>query len=185
MRFYSLILGILAAPLLHADIQVIDFETISDKLPGWRASADTAETKTGSRLASTFVTPMMFSLDDQGAHSGGNSLKWKFVEPAARANLRAPDFPASGSHVKVKFHVRSDGLTKPGFLSADQKNAEGERTKLHWNAKPIPLSTEWELVEWETPLEPTTGSIGISFMMMEPFTDAVLWIDDISVEFVE
>ncbi len=185
MRFPHLVLCALAAPLLHAEIQVIDFENSSDTLPDWRASADTEETKTGSRPASSFVTPMMFSLDDQGAHGGSNSLMWKFVEPARRASLKAPDFPASGSLVKVIFHVRSDGLTKPGFLIAAQHNAEGVRTKFHWNARPIPLSTEWETVEWETPLEPTTGSLSLSFMVLEPFTDATLWIDDISVEFVE
>ncbi len=185
MKFHYLILGIVSAPLLHADIQVIDFENTSGDLPDWRASADTAELKTGSRTAASFVTPMMFSLDDRGAHSGNNSLMWKFVEPASRASLKAPDFPASGSHVKIKFHVRSDGLTKPGFLIAEQKDGEGKRSKFHWNAKQIPLSTEWEAVEWETPLESTTGSVSISFMMLEPFTDATLWIDDISVEFVE
>jgi hypothetical protein len=185
MKFLPLAVGILAAPLLQAEVQLIDFENMSADLPGWRASADTAETKTGSRPAASFVTPMMFSLDDQGAHSGSNSLMWKFVEPATRAGLRTPDFAASGSKVKVTFVVRSEGMTKMGYLIAEQKDAEGKRCKFHWNAKQIPLSTEWETVEWETQLEPITGSLSLSFMMLDPFTDSTLWIDDISVEFLE
>ncbi len=185
MRLPHLILTFLAAPLLHAEIQVIDFENTSADFPGWRASADTEENKASGRPAASFVTPMMFSLDDQGAHGGSNSLVWKFVEPARRASLRTPDFPASGRQVKVTFHVRSDGLTKPGFLVAEQKDGEGKRCKFHWNARSIPLSTEWETVEWDAVLEPNTGSLTLSFMMLEPFTDATIWIDDISVEFAE
>jgi len=164
----------------------IDFEGVSDDLPGWSAMITEAGSPVQYRPAVKWDVPFTISLDSEKPHDGSTALKLAFsAEVQGNVSLRPPTIMVTGTAATISFFVRCEGLAEEPLFSFEETSADGQKVKSHWGAAKIPLSEEWMELKWSGPLQPATASVRISIICKSPHAGARMWIDDIVVEPIE
>jgi hypothetical protein len=175
-------LAVCGSPLFAED-SCIDFEEVSPKLPGWKASSreDKGE-KREEKPAAKWTEPFTVTLDGDHAHSGTNSLRWEFSKETSSVTLTTPPIPISAPAVELRFFVQAQGISGALLLTLMELDVDKKPLKSHKEAEKTPLSGEWTEVVWNCPLGPEACALNIRFGATDLVGTGKIWIDDLTLK---